>query len=145
MRHHVFVAAQQLIQRRHLRRVAEFGRRHRVLESAATRQVGHHGSGDQLTLLHDIDAPVGEAALIAQPRHVELQVDVRVAAGDEVHRHRARWHRMLQGASRGHERLRHHLAAERAYRVLARMNTDEGVLVTLVEIEDRQQFVEVGL
>ena len=49
----------------------------------------------------------------------------------------------LQRAAGRDERLRHHLAAERADRVLARVGADERVVVDLVEVENRQQLVEV--
>ena len=50
---------------------------------------------------------------------------------------------VAQRAAGGDERLRHHLAAERADRVLARVRADERVVVDAVEVEYRQQFVEV--
>ena len=36
-----------------------------------------------------------------------------------------------------------HLAAERAHRVLARMRADEGVVGYLIEVQYRQQLVEI--
>jgi hypothetical protein len=43
----------------------------------------------------------------------------------------------------GYLRLRDHLAAERAHRILARMRADVGVVVDLAEVEYRQQVIEI--
>ncbi|CNL54468.1 Uncharacterised protein [Mycobacterium tuberculosis] len=64
----------------HLRRIQ------RMLEPATTGHVRHHRRGQQRAVLYRIDAPVGEAPLIAQSYHLELDVLGRVTAVDEVHR-----------------------------------------------------------
>ena len=48
-----------------------------------------------------------------------------------------------QRAAARDERLRHELPAEGAHRVLAGMGSDEPVVADAVEVQDRQQFVEV--
>ncbi len=80
-------------------------------------------------VLHDVDPAVGEPAFVAQPHHVELEVLLgsppamkcaEIALGGSV---------SDTVRLRRHEGLRHHLAAERADRVLARVRADERVVV----------------
>ena len=48
-----------------------------------------------------------------------------------------------QRAAARDERLRHELAAERPHRVLTGMGSDEQIVGDAVEVQYRQQFVEV--
>ena len=114
-----------------------------MLEAATAVHVRDHRRGQQFAVLHDVDTAVGEAPLVAQRNHVEFQILRGIAAGDEVRRQRARRQVVIERAAGGDERLGHHLPAERADRVLARMRADERVVVDAIEVEYRQQLFEV--
>ena len=45
-----------------------------VFQAVAAGQAGHQRGGQQRAVLHRVDPPVGEAALVTQPDHVELDV-----------------------------------------------------------------------
>ena len=77
--------------------------------------------------------------------HVEFEVLLGVTARDEMHRKRARAKLLRDGAAAGHEGLRHHLATERPHRIAARVRADERVVVEAVEVQYRQQLLEVCL
>jgi hypothetical protein len=143
VRDDLFVSAQQVVDGRHGQRVIQVRRFHSVFEPAPAGQIRHHRGGQQLTVLHHVDAAVGEAALVSQPDGVELEILLRVAAGDEVHRQRARRQVVLQRAAGRDEQLRHHLPTEGAHRILARVRADEEVVVDGVEVENRQQLFKV--
>ena len=51
---------------------------------------------------------------------------------------------MRQASAGRHERLRHHLAAERARRVLAWVLADECVVVDPFEVKYREQLFEIA-
>jgi hypothetical protein len=65
-------------------RVRNRRRRDSVHQPTARRHVGDHHAGQQRAVLNDVDAAVGEAAFVAQPDDVELEILGGVAARDEV-------------------------------------------------------------
>ena len=90
MRHDVLVPAQKFVNRGHRLGVGQLRRFDAVLDATTAGQIGDHRRGQQLAVLHHVDPAVGEAAFVAQPHHVELEVFFGVAARDEVRRDRAR-------------------------------------------------------
>ena len=60
-----------------------------MLDALATVHVRDDRCGQQFAVLHDVNATVGEAALVAQPQHVEFDVLLGVTASYEMHRNRS--------------------------------------------------------
>ncbi len=143
MRYHVFESAQQVVDGRHRLGVGQLGGFDAVLDALATVHVRDHRGGQQFAVLHDVDSAVGEAAFVAQPHHAEFEVLLRVTTRDEMHRQRARPKLLQNGAAACHKGLCHHLATERPHRIAARVRADERVVVEAVEVQYRQQFLEV--
>ena len=144
LRHRLLVAGEQIVDLGQRQRIWHHGCVDSVFEAAAAVDERDHRRGQQHAVLHDVDPAVGEPAFVAQPHDAEFEVLLGVAARDEVRRHGSGRAIPDQGPARRHEGLRHHLPAERAGRVLARVGSDERVVVDPDEAENRQQLFEVA-
>ena len=142
--HHLLVTDQEFVDRRQVIRLGHHGRGEPVLQTRTAGQVGDQRRGQQPAVLDDVDPPIREPALVTQPVNVELDVLARIPTGDEVHCQGVGRQLVTEGARRGHETLRHHLAAEGTHRVLAGMAAGEGILIDPGQVEDSQQLVEIG-
>ena len=114
-----------------------------MLDATTAGQIGDHRRGQQLAVLHHVDPAVGETAFVAQPHHVELEV----FSGSPPAMKCAEI--VLGGSFSDTVRL----PATKDCAIiwppnvrtgfLLGMRADEGVVGYLLEVEYRQQFVEV--
>ena len=97
-RHRPLVADEQVVDRRSPSGGWTAGAGNPVLSDPARRQMGDRRAVASNWSFHDVDAAVGEPALIAQPEHPQFQVLRLVAASDEV-QPTARWAQLLADCS----------------------------------------------
>src|SRR5581483_4158949 len=99
----------------------------------------------EFAVLHRVDTPVGEAALIAQIHDVVLDVGIRVAAVDERHRERGGWQAGGHSSRAGDKRLRHQLPPEGTDRCFRGVRAAEEVVVDALEVEGGNELLKVAV